>query len=273
MLSHPAPPLAERLPSIDGVYRSPPRRPGWFARTFPSTAFYLRFAGIILHASRLAKRGVYDGPTWARSSHAVLRALEGVGVDVEISGIDRLAALSNPFLVVGNHMSTLETAVLPGVIQPIRPVTFVVKRALIDMPVFKYVMRSRDPIVVAQQNPRDDLKTMLAEGAERLGRGLSVVVFPQGSRMAQFDANQFNSIGVKLAQRTGVPIVPLALQTDAWTLGRRIPDLGLIYPNRKVRFAFGEPMTVSGRGADENRAIVDFIDGNLRRWAEGDTAS
>jgi 1-acyl-sn-glycerol-3-phosphate acyltransferase len=103
---------------------------------------------------------------------------------------------------------------------------------------------------------------------------VSVVVFPQGARAAGFDLTRFNSIGVKLAQRAGVPIAPCALVTDAWGLGSRIPDLGRIDPTKKVHIAFGEPMRVDGRGADQHRAVIEFIDEKLRTWqtVEGSTA-
>jgi len=256
------------LPFVDGAYRSPARRISLFARQFPSAAFYSRFAGIVLRASRMARLRRYDGLAWTQSSHAVLRALEAVGVQFEITGVDHLERLDEPFLVVGNHMSTLETAILPGILQPIRHVTFVVKQALIEMPVFRHVMRSREPIVVAQKNAREDLKTMLSEGSDRLQQGISVVVFPEGRRSRTFEATEFNSIGVKLAQRNRAPIVPLALMTDAWALGWPFTDIGRIDPRKKVRFAFGEPMRVNGRGTEENRAIISFIESKLRDWRQ-----
>jgi 1-acyl-sn-glycerol-3-phosphate acyltransferase len=73
---------------------------------------------------------------------------------------------------------------------------------------------------------------------------------------------------VKLAQRAGVPIVPFALDTGAWGIGKWISDMGRIDPSRKVRFAFGEPMTVHGRGAAEHQAIVRFISNKLAAWRE-----
>jgi len=156
--------------------------------------------------------------------------------------------------------------VLPCIIQPIREVTFVVKQALVNYPIFKHVMRSRDPIAVSQTDPRGDLKLMLSGGLERLGKGVSLVVFPQGARSNVFEAATFNSIGVKLASRADVPIVPLALRTDAWGLGPIISDFGKINPKKKVCFAFGPPLQVAGRGAEENEAIVQFISERLCQW-------
>lgn len=254
------------IPFVRGAYRTPPRRISLLARWFPSLTFYVKFFWVVWRASRLAKRGVYGDREWALSSFATLEALEESGVQVEITGLAHLEQVEGPALIVANHMSTLETTVLPSVIAPLRRVTFVVKRALVEMPVFKYVMRSRDPIAVGQTNAREDLKLMLTGGAERLERGVSLVVFPQGSRSQEFRREDFNSIGVKLAERSGAAIVPLALKTDAWQLGRWVSDVGKIVPARRVKMEFGPAIRVTGRGGNEQQTIVDFIETKLSEW-------
>lgn len=267
------PPAARLVNFIDGVYRTAPSRTSWLAQALPSWAFYPRFLWIVWKSGVLAKRSKYGYREWSQSSYDVLAALEKVGVRFEITGAEHLQRLRTPFLAAANHMSTLETAVLPAVIQPFHNVTFVVKQSLLEYPIFKHVMRSRDPVAVTQTNPREDLKTMLVEGSARLNRGISLVVFPEGRRQGGFDPARFNTIGVKIAQRTGVPIVPLALSTDAWGLGKWIPELGKIDASKKVRFAFGEPMEVHGRGAEQHQACIDFIQHKLRAWRDEDSRS
>jgi 1-acyl-sn-glycerol-3-phosphate acyltransferase len=121
---------------------------------FPSVVFYLRLCCIVLHASRLAKNNRYHDSNWVDSSYQVLQQLEKVGVHVEISGIENVMGVSGPAVIIGNHMSMMETFVLPAMVQPVKPVTFVVKETLLSYPVFKYVMRSRKPIAVTRTNPR-----------------------------------------------------------------------------------------------------------------------
>lgn len=258
-------PLSE-LPVTDGAYRTASRRISWLARTFPSFVFFTRLTFSVLRAAAKAKWSTYSGQDWVVGSLEVMHALESVGVEFEITGIDHLKKVDGPCLIVGNHHGTLETMVLPAIIQPIRNVTFVVKQSLVNYPVFKHVMRSRDPIAVTQTDPRADLKLMLQGGQERLAKGVSLVVFPQGERSSGFEPSQFNSIGVKLAGRADVPIIPLALKTDAWPVGKIISDMGTIDPSKKVYFAFGEPLRVKGRGTEENASIVAFIEEKLREW-------
>ncbi len=256
--------MFDALPTKD--YTSPYRTLSWFTRTFPSAIFYPKMIGVVFRASNKARRSMYDGRAWIESSRTICSALESVGVRLKIENVPLLAKLDSPCVFVGNHMSTLETFVLPSIIQPHRPVTFVVKRSLVKYPVFKHVMISRDPVVVERRNPRNDFKTVVEKGCRRLEKGISIVVFPQSTREPEFDPQKFNSMGVKLARRAGVPVVPFALKTDAWGNGKLLKDFGKIDPKKTVHVHFHEPMTVTGAGKDEHAHIVEFIQGKLEQW-------
>jgi 1-acyl-sn-glycerol-3-phosphate acyltransferase len=99
-----------------------------------------------------------------------------------------------------------------------------------------------------------------------LKAGRSVVIFPQTTRTPVFDPAQFNTIGIKLAKRAGVPAVPIALTTGAWGNGAFLKDYGRIDPSKKARFAFGKPLRIRDRGAEEHQEIIEFITGKLKEW-------
>lgn len=220
----------------------------------------------------MARREQYGDEEWTVSSYKVLQDLEALGASAEITGLEHVRQLDSPCVFVANHMSTLETMVLPAIIQPIRDVTFVVKQSLLDYPVFKHIAAARDPIAVARDNPREDLKAVINGGIDRLGRGISVVVFPQTTRSSTFDPQKFNTIGIKLAVKARVPIIPVALQTDAWGNGNWIKDFGPVDPSKTVRFAFGPPIQIEGRGADQHKEVIHFIETKLQHWNRGDAA-
>jgi 1-acyl-sn-glycerol-3-phosphate acyltransferase len=251
---------------VDGAYRTVPGDPSLVARLFPTLSFYTRFAGFVFSGSSRARRGRYTDVDWSSNSHQVLRALEAVGVRIEITGTEHFSRIAGPCVFVGNHMSTLEAFVLPTIIQPLKRVAFVVKKSLVEYPVFGHLMRSRSPIVVGRTNPREDLKAVLEGGQERLQSGISIVVFPQKTRSPLFDPEAFNSIGIKLAKRAAVPVVPLALKTDAWSNGTLVKDFGRIDPALVVHFAFGPPLQIRGGGAAEHQQVVEFIKNHLLSW-------
>jgi 1-acyl-sn-glycerol-3-phosphate acyltransferase len=257
---------AKELQLVDGEYHTRARKPLLPARMFPSLAFYLRLVYLIFSNAVLAKYGKFNGKRWTASSLNVLRGLEGVGVRFTIEGLDHVARLEGPKVFIGNHMSMLETLVLPVMLRPLGPVTFVIKESLLDYPVFKHIMRSRHPIAVTRTNPRQDLKTVLEEGAEKLASGMSIVVFPQTTRTHSFDPEEMSTIGVKLAKRSGAPVIPVALQTSCWQNGKRLKDFGPIDPAKPACFAFGEPLYVAGKGDEEHHQVNVFIEECLKRW-------
>jgi 1-acyl-sn-glycerol-3-phosphate acyltransferase len=260
--------------SVATDYRSPPARPGLLARVWPSGYFYARLTAIVLRASWRARRGHYADRDWFNSSLAVLRLIERTGVPLAIEGLAQVAALDRPAVFIGNHMSTAETFILPSIIVPHRPVTYIVKRSLVEYPVFGSIMRSRDPIVVGRANPREDLRVVLEEGAARLAAGISVIVFPQRTRTVVFNPAEFNTIGVKLARRAQAPVVPLALYTEAWGNGRWLKDFGRFDPTLgPVRLAFGAPLSAAAGDRVVNDAVIAFITDHLRRWQVQESAA
>jgi 1-acyl-sn-glycerol-3-phosphate acyltransferase len=229
--------------------------------------FTIKYANIVLKSRREARKGIYGDKEWADSSIYIFRFIEKTGGEFHITGMENIARDNEPVVFIGNHMSTLETMVLPGLISPLRKVTFVVKESLVKHPLFGDVMRSRDPIVVGRTDPRKDFETVMAGGLELLRKGVSIIIFPQSTRSLEFKPEEFNSLGVKLAKKAGVKVVPLALKTDFWGNGKFIKELGPIDRYKPIYFKFGEPFPVSGTGKEENQKIIDYIQASLREWS------
>ncbi|MCH5276280.1 MAG: 1-acyl-sn-glycerol-3-phosphate acyltransferase [Desulfovibrionaceae bacterium] len=246
------------------------RTPSPASRLFPSLRFYARLLALLYQAGKQAAAGVYSADDWILSSEAVGHALEAVGADIRIDGFDHVRSLNTPCVFVANHMSTLETFVLPGIIQPVRDVTFVVKNSLLKYPFLGPVLRSREPIVVGRANPREDLASVLDGGQRHLDAGRSVIIFPQGTRSHTVDERQFSSLGIKLARKAGVPVMPLALKSDAWGTGFLVKDIGFIRPRLPIRFRFGSPVPVTGNGREEHAAVVSFIRKTFDAWRSED---
>ena len=247
-------------------YESGEPKVGVFSRLFPSAGFYFRVGKAVFSASNKARKGLFDEKAWYDASLTVRDAFEKSGARIHVLGTEHIARLKEPCVIIGNHMSTAETFLMASMILPFRPVTFVIKQSLVEYPVFKHVMLSRDPIIVGRVNPREDLKAVLGGGREHLDSGTSIVIFPQRTRTVDFDRNAFNSIGVKLAKRAGVPIVPLALKTNAWSNGKWLKDYGRFQPHEDVHFEFGEPFNIEGSDKDAHERVIEFIEGRLKQW-------
>lgn len=219
---------------------------------------------IILSAIKTGK-GKYSYKELVLDGQKILEMLRDFGCKVTIKGRENLKELKSPCVFIANHMSTLETLVLPAVIGEDLKVTFVVKSSLLRYPFFGKILQSLRPIPVSRKNPREDLKIVLEEGYKRINEGFSVIVFPQSTRELIFDPSRFNTLGIKLAKKAGVPAVPIALRTDAWGIGKIIKDFGKIDPSKPICFFIGKPLHISDKGLKEHLQTIQFIQQSLTK--------
>lgn len=247
-------------------YRTPENQSSWLAQRLPGLFLYTRIILEVLAASRRCNRNTYTLEKKIASTSNILRALERIGTEVFVENMSAFIDLKAPCIFVANHMSALEAFILPRFIMPYRKITFVIKKSLTEYPILKHAINSLHPIVVDRKNPRQDLRAVLDQGFNCLKQNISVLIFPQTTRSTHFDPAQFNTLGIKLAKKSRLPIVPIALKTDAWNIGRRLKDFGKIDPSKPVRMAFGDPIHVTGNGKQEHQEILAFIGDTLRSW-------
>jgi len=229
-------------------------------------SFYIRNFLIFSRSGNCAKAGKLDGERQVFYSNKNLKLIEKCGGKVHLRGLNNLTAVEGPVMLIGNHMSLLETAIFHSIARPRRDFTFVIKESLLKVPFFGNIMRSMGAIPVGRENPRDDLKIVMKEGVETLKSGVSVILFPQSTRSAEFDPKKFNTIGIKLAKRANVPVIPFALKTDFLTNGKYLKDLGPVRRDKEVYFEFGEPFMIEGDGKKEHQQIIEFIEKKLAEW-------
>jgi 1-acyl-sn-glycerol-3-phosphate acyltransferase len=228
--------------------------------------FVLRYIRIIRVNAKSALAGTYDRKAWSESSIDVLNLTEDCGAKYHITGLNYLHQLEGPVVYVSNHMSTLETMIYPGIIAPEMPVTFVVKESLMTAPLFGPVMRSREPITVKRENVREDLMAVMLKGQQKLKEGISIIIFPQSTRTTEFNPREFNSMGIKLAHKANVKVVPMAIKSDFWGNGTLVKEFGKLYRKNKVFIEFGEPFSVNGNGKEDHERVTAWIMDRLKKW-------
>jgi 1-acyl-sn-glycerol-3-phosphate acyltransferase len=207
-----------------------------------------------------------DYERWGEICMASVAFAEKLGGVVTFEGFEQRAAHQGPVVYVANHMSTLETMVFPTTLLSFGKLAIVLKASLDTMPLVGAAARAVGSIGVSRKNAREDLKTVLEEGAKRLASGSSVLLFPQGTRQAVFDSKKFNSLGSKLAERAGVPLVPLAVKTDFLQTGKWIKDFGPVDPNKPIRFACGPVLPAELGARKMHEQSMAFIEGKIKEW-------
>ena len=229
--------------------------------------FYAVNFAVFCRSGQLGKAGKLDKAAQIEQSNRNLRLVENCGGKVHIRGLNNLRELNNkPCVLIGNHMSLLECALLHAVSRQYVDFSFVIKASLLKVPFFRYIMTTLKAIPVSRTNPREDLKTVLSEGKKVLESGRSIIIFPQATRSDEIDENTFSTIGIKLAKSANVPVLPFALKTDLAEVGKICRDLGPIRPERGVWFEFAPALEVTGNGKEQHSQIIEFIQNRLQYW-------
>ena len=234
--------------------------------------FYLNNFGIFARTGRCGRRVRLDKERQIYYSNKNFRLVEKCGGRIHLRGLENLRDVSGePVVLIGNHMSLLETALFHAVAREYLDFTFVIKQSLLTVPFFRDIMRSLGAIPVGRENPRDDLRAVLGDGKKVLESGRSIIIFPQSTRSETFDAAKFNSIGIKLAKSAGVRVLPFALKTDFLGNGKYLRDMGPVRPKRGVYFEFAPARAVEGNGQALQQEIIGFIQSRLASWQAMDS--
>lgn len=269
-----APNLAEkrdfwRQLIASGGYTTAQRKRPLLAERIPALAtlrYHLGTNWQVLLGAISVWRNKFDRARWAETCYQMLRSAEHSGGKLHISGLENISTSNEPVVVISNHMSTLETYILATLILPFADMAFVLKQELLTYPIFGALLRGTEPIAVTRKDARKDLDIVMTKGKEYLAAGRSIVIFPQSTRSAVFDGRAFNSLGIKLAARSGVQVVPLALKTDFLSNGKVVKDFGTVDPSKSVHLEFGPRLTISGKGKDEHETVKRFITERLQKW-------
>jgi 1-acyl-sn-glycerol-3-phosphate acyltransferase len=99
------------------------------------------------------------------------------GVTFRMEGREKIP--SEPYVMLSNHQSPWETLFLYCEFQPL---CAVLKRELLRIPFFGWALALLDPIAIDRSKRRSARESMLEQGRRQLKHGVSVLVFPEGTR-------------------------------------------------------------------------------------------
>lgn len=126
------------------------------------------------------------------------------GFRVRVEGVEDLPP--GGAVLVSNHQSVVDIPLLLSAFR--RPVKFLAKRELGEIPLFGRAMAAAGNLFVDRDDPRDAVH-MLRDAGARVRGGALLVVFPEGTRSADGSIGEFKPGAFYLAQRSGAPVVPL----------------------------------------------------------------
>ncbi len=143
--------------------------------------------------------------------------LRAAGVRVVVEGLARVPK-GAACLYMANHQSNLDPPLLAGV-QPANA-AMMVKASLMRIPIFGLAMRLGRCVPVERSGRLESAKQSLRAASEVLRSGLSITIFPEGTRSENAQLLPFKKGPFFLAMQTGVPVVPVTISGTGAMLGK-----------------------------------------------------
>ena len=223
----------------------------FYAGYFIATVLTAIICMIIFWFIPLKKRFVVYS-LWCRFVLFWLRVV--CGVRYRIEGLENIP--HHPVVVLSTHQSAWETIYLYYAVSPVCPI---LKKELLSIPFWGWAMRLQKPIAIDRSKPREAGRTLLVEGKKRLEEGLSVVIFPEGSRSPAGVVKPFSRGGAKLAVTAGIPVLPVIHNAaDCWPAHTILKKPGTIH------LRFGPLLDVERRDSTEvTDAFQAWVQGNM----------
>lgn len=156
---------------------------------------------------------------------------------VEVNGQENVIK-NGPQIFASNHQSIYDILMLAGYL----PVQFrwLAKKELFHIPFMGWHMSRVGYIKIDRSNMRQAALSF-RKAAEKIKGGVSVVIFPEGTRSTDGKLQPFKPGLFSLASHSGVPIVPISISGS-----KDIVRKGSFRVNRgKIRMAIGKPIDVS----------------------------
>jgi 1-acyl-sn-glycerol-3-phosphate acyltransferase len=236
----------------------------WWRTVFfliPAISVYTIVLGTLSLASSLFEKRGYFAHWCARTWSRLILLTTGVTVDV--AGLEKLER-GKTYVFVANHQSIYDIPVLFWSL-PFQ-LRIIAKESLGKFPFLGWHLRRTGHMLVDRKRPD---RTRIFGWAQRLtANGLSLIVFPEGTRSRDGRVGRFKGGSFYLALEAGLPIVPVSVVGS-----RHVMLKGRLatYPGR-VRLVVHRPIDTSSLSGADAREFAERVRRIIAPDAESDCA-
>lgn len=185
---------------------------------------------------------------------AVINTFRGIlffaGTKITVIGKERIPK-DSAVLYIGNHRGFFDIIILYTLVPGLTG--FVAKQEIKKVPILNLWMVYMNCLFLNRNDVREGLKTIL-EGIEKMKDGISMCIFPEGTRSrgeSEVDMLPFKEGSFKLAEKSGCPIVPIALRNTANCFEKQFPKVRKTH----VTVEFGEPIYMNELEKEDKKFI------------------
>jgi len=183
------------------------------------------------------------------------------GTRIEVRGEENIP--DGAVLFVGNHRSYFDIIILQKVLD--RPIGFVAKQEFKKIPLFHHYMDDIGCLYLDRDNVRQGMRT-INTGIEYMQDGLSMGLYPEGTRNHDDTLMEFKTGGYRMAEKSGAPIVLTAATGFDDIFENNHP--GAI-KKKHVVIEFDKPVYVSEMSNSERKQFYHRIPDRIQEMIDG----
>lgn len=196
--------------------------------------------------------GRFNEPLMRRSSLRIVQWIFRVilletGADITVLGRENIPA-DRPVLYVSNHRSYFD--ILLGYTNVTGLCGFIAKKEIDRIPLLNSWMRKLYCLFLDRDNLKAGLDTIL-KAIEYEKQGISIFLCPEGTRNQGAEMLPFKEGGLKIAEKSGCPIVPVAVTGTDNLFENHVPWIRAA----RVTIRFGEPIFLEGMERAEKKHL------------------
>jgi 1-acyl-sn-glycerol-3-phosphate acyltransferase len=223
----------------------------WWRTVFfliPAITVYTAVLGTASLFSSLFDRRGYFAHGCARTWSWLILAT--TGVSVEVTGLDRLPR-DRTFIFVSNHQSIYDIPVIFATLP--YQLRIIAKESLGSFPFLGWHLQRNGHLLVDRRNP--DRGGILRRWRALVGEGLSLIIFPEGTRSADGRVGRFKAGSFLLAVEAQLPVVPLSIDGTRQVMrkGRLTTSPG------HARLVVHEPINTAGLAVADARRLAEQV--------------
>lgn len=175
-----------------------------------------------------------------------------VKIRYRVTGLENMPAQA--CVILSKHQSTWETIFLSCLFQPLSQV---LKRELLHIPFFGWMLAMMKPIAIDRGNPKRSLRQLAKQGDDYLKQNIWVLIFPEGTRTPPGQMNKFSRGGAALAVHANLPVLPIAHNA-----GEYWPKQGWNKYAGTIQVVIGPAMYAEGGGSQ----AIDQLNQRAEAW-------
>ncbi len=185
------------------------------------------------------------------------------GVKVDVYGEENIPE-DEAVLYVGNHRSNFDTIITYARCK--RLTGYVAKDAMLKIPFLNVWMKRLYCLFLNRKDIKEGMKMILA-GIDQIKNGISMCIFPEGTRSKseiETDMLPFKEGSLKMAEKTGCAIIPMAMINTADIFEKHVPFVRRTH----VVLTYGTPIYVKDLDKEQRKHLGSYTQTIIKQMLE-----